>query len=110
MLTKDKTLNEQGKNLEKILLKIFDNSLLEKLSLIEELGNISRTVSSIVLMSNIVQNELIKMMVEVMLGQLKDGGILKHRLKGQQDTLEVVVSHFNELVKRNWERKLDDSV
>lgn len=103
-------LDEQEKNLEKMLWKFFDNNLLEKLSLIEELGNISRTVSSIVLMSNIVQNDLIKMMVEVMLSQLKDAGILKHRLKGHKDTLEVVISHFNELVKRNWEREIDDPV
>lgn len=103
-------LDEQEKNLEKMLWRFFDNNLLKKLSLIEELGNISRTVSSIVLMSNIVQNDLIKMMVEVMSSQLKDAGILKHRLKSHQDTLEVVVSHFNELVKRNWEREIDDPV
>ena len=57
-------------------------------------------------MSNIVQNEFIKMMVEVNQGQLKDGGILKHRVKSNKDTLEVVFSHFNELARINWEREI----
>ena len=106
MLTKDETLGEQEKNLEKMLWNFFDNNLLEKLSLIEELGSLSRAVSSIVLMSNIVQNEFIKMMVEVNEGKLKDGGILKHRVKNNRDTLEVVFSNFNELVRINWEREM----
>ena len=106
MLTKDETLGEQEKNLEKMLWNFFDNNLLEKLSLIEELGSLSRAISSIVLMSNIVQNEFIKMMVEVNEGKLKDGGILKHRVKNNRDTLEVVFSNFNELVRINWEREM----
>jgi hypothetical protein len=95
-----------NKNIEEMLLKLFDDNLLEKQTLIKELGSLSGAVSSIVLMSNIVQNEFIKMMVEVNEGKLKDGGILKHRVKNNRDTLEVVFSNFNELVRVNWEREM----
>ena len=106
MVTKNEVLDERKQSIEKMLLKFFDDNLLEKQSLIKELGSLSRAVSSIVLMSNIIQNEFIKMMVEVNEGQLKDGGILKHRVKSNKDTLEVVFSHFNELVRINWEREI----
>jgi hypothetical protein len=84
--------------------------MLSKIELIAELRNIMRTIASITFESGVIQKDLYEMMADVVCDELKDGGILKWRLKANKDRLEVVVSHFNELVKRNWERKLDDSV
>jgi len=84
--------------------------MLSKIELIAELRNMMRTIKSLTFESGVVQNDLYEMMADIVCDELKDGGILKWRLKANKDRLEVVVSHFNELVKRNWERKLDDPV
>ena len=84
--------------------------MLSKIELIAELRNMMRTIKSLTFESGVVQNDLYEMMADIVCDELKDGGILKWRLKANKDRLEVVVSHFNELVKRNWERKIDDPV
>lgn len=84
--------------------------MLSKIELIAELRNMMRTIKSLTFESGVVQEDLYEMMADVVCDELKDGGILKWRLKANRDRLEVVVSHFNELVKRNWERKIDDPV
>lgn len=84
--------------------------MLSKVELIAELRNIMRTIASVTFESGVIQKELYEMMADVVCDELKDGGILKWRLRANKDRLEVVVSHFNELVKKNWERELDDPV
>jgi hypothetical protein len=84
--------------------------MLSKIELIAELKNMMRTIGSITFESGVIQNELYEMMTDVVCDELKDGGILKWRLREKKDRLEVVLSHFNELVKRTWEREIDDSV
>lgn len=78
--------------------------MLSKIELMAELRNMMRTIGSITFEGGVIQNDLYEMMVDVVCDELKDGGVLKWKLKANRDRLEVVVSHFNELVKRNWER------
>ena len=84
--------------------------MLSKQDLLAEIKIIMKTISSITFESGVIQNELYEMMSDLVCDELKDDGILKWRLRANKDRLEVVVSHFNELVKRNWERKIDDYV
>jgi len=84
--------------------------MLSKQDLLAEIKIIMKTISSITFESGVIQNELYEMMSDIVCDELKDDGILKWRLRANKDRLEVVVSHFNELVKRNWERKIDDYV
>jgi len=84
--------------------------MLSKQDLLTEIKIIMKTISSITFESGVIQNELYEMMSDIVCDELKDDGILKWKLRANKDRLEVVVSHFNELVKRNWERKIDDYV
>jgi len=84
--------------------------MLSKQDLLAEIKIIMKTISSITFESGVIQNELYEMMSDIVCDELKDDGILKWKLRANKDRLEVVVSHFNELVKRNWERKIDDYV
>lgn len=80
--------------------------MLSKFELIAELKNIMRTMGSIVFESSVIQNDIYVMMVEVVCDELKDGGLFCHRLKKNQQRLDIVLSHFDELVKRSWERNI----
>jgi len=84
--------------------------MLNQRELREELRNISRTLSSIIFEIGNVQEEIIGMVHDVLDEKLKDGGILKWRLRTHKDKLDIVFSHYRELIRLNWERKLDDSV
>jgi fructose 1,6-bisphosphatase len=84
--------------------------MLSQRELKEELRNISRTLSSIVFAVGNIQEEMVEMVQDVVEEKLKDGGILKWKLRAHEDQLDIVFSHYRELIRLNWERKLDDPI
>ena len=79
---------------------------MNKHELQREVQNIMRTLGTLSFETSVVQTDMYDLLADIVIEQIGDGGILRHRLAYQKHKLETALGHFNLLVDK-FKRKHD---